>query len=93
METYRSQLTGKTYQVATWTQPLINVDTGKPEQYFRKIAGVINGVEVLLDMPVSTDRLAAAHSGMMRGIERYLDGQHNVTHYAGFPEIVAAKVA
>lgn len=91
MYNYRSPLTNKLYFIESRILPYVNPDTGIKDTGYIMVSGLINNKAILLDSPVSYERMAAACLSMLICLEHYLDGWHNITHYNDFPEFQVIK--
>ena len=80
MTTTLRDWTGKNHTIET----IAIVDNSEyPHDYWFKVEGVIDGQGIMLDTPVSKPNLRSAHFNMVAALDRYLDGRHHPTHYAG----------
>jgi hypothetical protein len=91
VENYRSNLTNRLYSIDVRILPYVDPDTGIKSDLYVMIQGCINGKSELLDLPVSRERIAEACHNMIRSLESFLDGSHNITHYHDFPEFSQLK--
>ena len=81
-----SNLMHKYYTVDLTTKPVVN------EPSYRAMVASINGHAVMQDDFFHSD-FHRALSSMLVHVGWFLDGLHDITHYAQFPEIAAAMAA
>jgi len=89
MDTYRSELTGKSYKIDAVVTRHVDGDTGLNVPAFRDIVGTVNGKDLMRET-VSAEHIMRGCRSMERALESYLEGKSHITHYGGFPEIAAA---
>lgn len=89
MDTFRSELTGKSYKIDAIITRFIDGDTGLENRDYRVIVGTINGKDTFRET-VSAEHIMRGCRSMERSLEGFLEGKSHITYYADFPEIVAA---